>query len=54
MTSPSQAMRMGLRPKVAHVGVERLGAGDGQHDRPEGPEDAEALIGHEVDRRGSD
>ncbi len=34
--------------EMAHVGVERLGAGDGQHDRAEGPEDAQPLIGDEA------
>ena len=37
-----------LAAEMAHVGVERLGAGDGQHDRTEGPEDAQPLVGDEA------
>ena len=34
--------------KMAHVGIQGFGAGDGQHDRAEGPENAKALVGDEI------
>ena len=42
----------GRRAEVAHVGVERLGAGDGQHDRAAGDEGQERVVHEEGDRVG--
>src|SRR2546429_2997672 len=40
----------GLSPEVTHVRVERLAAGDAEHDRAEDQEAVDALLGEEADR----
>jgi hypothetical protein len=51
-TATSHARRIGERPKVAHVGVQRLGAGHRQHDTPEREEGRQAAVGEELDGVG--
>ena len=52
MTSANQATRIGRAAEVAHVGVERLAAGDGEDDRAEDDEGG-AAVAHGRSRRRS-